>query len=250
MDKYKKIVILILFWMPWSGLFSQDTDTILIQKYEHTLIELFNDMSKYNNDVEREKLNDKITKKLEQLLSIEGSFSYPFDSLRYIGKIISKDKKLRIYTWNLPYINGTHKYFGFIQYYPPKEKNFRVIYRPAQNRDKEAILKFEIECKKTEPEVYISEYNNLRRKLPSINFNKRKDFKIVLALVDNKIVGLLSMSWYFDYERNCKVGVIPGLWVLKSYRMAGIGKGLIKFAKEKFRTLEVGRIELVENRVN
>ena len=116
MDKYKKIVILILFWMPWSGLFSQDTDTILIQKYEHTLIELFNDMSKYNNDVEREKLNDKITKKLEQLISIEGSFSYPFDSLRYIGKIISKDKKLRIYTWNLPYINGTHKYFGFIRY--------------------------------------------------------------------------------------------------------------------------------------
>lgn len=127
----------------------------------------------------------------------------------------------------------------------PKKRNFQVIYRSAKNRDKKAILKFEIECEKTEPEVYISEYNNLRKKLPSINFNKRKDFKVVLALADNKIVGELSMSWYFDYERNCKVGVIPGLWVLKSYHMAGIGRGLIDFAKKKFKRLKVRRIELI-----
>ena len=128
MDKYKNIVILILFWIPAPGLFSQNTDATSIQEYEQKLSELFNDMSKYNNDIEKEKINNKIIKKFEQLLSIEGSFSYPFDSLRHVGKISSKDNKLRIYTWNLPYINGTHKYFGFIQYYPPREKSF-LLYK-------------------------------------------------------------------------------------------------------------------------
>ncbi len=134
MDNYKGIVILIILVIPSSGLFSQNTDTILICEYEQVLIELFNDMSKYNNDIEREKLNNKITGKFEQLLSIEGSFSYPFDSLKHIGKIVSQDKKLRIYTWNLPYMNGTHKYFGFIQYYPPKEKSF-LLYKLIDSRD-------------------------------------------------------------------------------------------------------------------
>jgi ribosomal protein S18 acetylase RimI-like enzyme len=127
----------------------------------------------------------------------------------------------------------------------PKNRVFHVVYRTAINRDKDAILKFEIECEKTEPEVYISEYDDLQKKLPSIDFDKRKDFEIVLASVDNKIVGLLSMSWYFDYERNCRVGVIPGLWVLKPYRVAGIGKGLMLFAREMCKKLNVQRIELV-----
>jgi hypothetical protein len=134
MDKYKNIVILLLILIPASVLFSQNPDTTLIHEYEQRLSEMFNVMSVYNNDSKREKINDEIIEKFEQLLKIEGSFSYPFDSLRNIGKIVSKDNKLRIYTWNLPYMNGTHKYFGFIQYYPPKEKSF-LLYKLIDNSD-------------------------------------------------------------------------------------------------------------------
>jgi hypothetical protein len=134
MDKYKNIVILLLILIPASVLFSQNPDTTLIHEYEQRLSEMFNVMSDYNNDSKREKINDEIIEKFEQLLKIEGSFSYPFDSLRNIGKIVSKDNKLRIYTWNLPYMNGTHKYFGFIQYYPPKEKSF-LLYKLIDNSD-------------------------------------------------------------------------------------------------------------------
>ena len=127
MDKYKNIFVLILFCMPVFCSFSQNTDTLSIHKYEQTLNELFSNMSG-NNDIERERINNMIVDNMEQVLSIEGSFSYPFDSLKNIGKIVSPDNKLRIFTWNLPYINGTHKYFGFIQYYPPNENEF-LLYK-------------------------------------------------------------------------------------------------------------------------
>jgi ribosomal protein S18 acetylase RimI-like enzyme len=107
------------------------------------------------------------------------------------------------------------------------------------------MLGFEIECEKTEPEIYTSEHNSLRKKLQSINFGETKNFEVVLALANNKVVGELSIGYYFDYERNCKVGVIPGLWVLKPYRMAGIGRSLIDFAKKRLKELGFRRIELI-----
>jgi len=33
-----------------------------------------------------------------------------------LGKITSADGKIRIYTWNLPWTDGTNTYFGFLQY--------------------------------------------------------------------------------------------------------------------------------------
>lgn len=128
MNRYKSIVIFILFCVSLSGLFSQNTDTTLINKYEKILFQLFDSISSYNNDFKKERINNEIINTFEKVLAIEGTFSYSFDSLRYVGKITSNDNKLRIYTWNLPYINGTHKYFGFIQYYPPGEKNF-LLYK-------------------------------------------------------------------------------------------------------------------------
>lgn len=83
---------------------------------------------------------------------------------------------------------------AFVKSQIPSKKKFRVIYKLAKNSDKDAILDFEIECEKTEPEVYISDYSNIREKLHSISFDRMKDFKFVLALVDNKVVGELSMG--------------------------------------------------------
>lgn len=144
-----------------------------------------------------------------------------------------------------PYYEWDSKKEAFIKSHKPRRKNFQVLYRVAKNSDKNAILNFEIECEKTEPEVYLSKYSNVRKKLQSISFDRMNDFKLVLALVDNKVVGELSMGWYFNYETNCKVGVIPGLWVLKPYRMANIGRGLVDFAKKEFKELGVKRIELI-----
>ncbi len=129
----------------------------------------------------------------------------------------------------------------------PKKRNFHLIYRLAKNRDKEAISKFEIECIKSEPDIYlqIPDFKNFKKKLKSVNFNQAKDFAVAIALVNRKVVGLLSMSWFFDYDTKCRIGLITDIWVLKSYRIAGVGTGLLNFAKETFKRLAIKRIELI-----
>jgi hypothetical protein len=67
--------------------------------------------------------NAKLIAEFENTLKLEGSFSYPFDSIRHIGKITSNDQLLRIFTWNIVKADGTHKQFGFIQYlFKPQKK--------------------------------------------------------------------------------------------------------------------------------
>lgn len=51
---------------------------------------------------------------LRQALEMEGAFDYPFDSLNFIGRLDAPDKAFRIFNWNIPMNDGTHKYYGFI----------------------------------------------------------------------------------------------------------------------------------------
>lgn len=50
------------------------------------------------------------------MLETEGSFAYPWDSLKSIGKMTSPDGLFRIYGWNVPLSGGKNRYFGLIQF--------------------------------------------------------------------------------------------------------------------------------------
>ena len=129
MSKFKNILLIkSLIFISICGIYAQSSDTVLIQKYEYLLQGLFDSISNNTNDSENEQVNKTIIENLEQVLIIDGSFTYSFDSLENLGKISSSDGKLRIYTWNLPYFNGTHKYFGFIQFVP-KRKTDILLYK-------------------------------------------------------------------------------------------------------------------------
>jgi len=54
---------------------------------------------------------------LDTLLSLPESFSYGWDSLksRTISILVSPDKKVKLYTWNLILKDGSFKHFGFLQ---------------------------------------------------------------------------------------------------------------------------------------
>jgi len=69
-------------------------------------------------------INQKIIDLFTIILEDDDSFKYPFDSLGNIGKIISPDKKVRIYTWNLAFSDGTHHYYGFVQHFSKSEKKY------------------------------------------------------------------------------------------------------------------------------
>jgi hypothetical protein len=122
------ILFLFLFSIsiPAGNFISHNTDSASVNRNEQVLDSLFNSLYNAGNNSERERINNEIIIKFEKVLSIKESFSFPFDSLNNIGKILSPDKKLRLFTWNIPFSDGTHKYCGFIQYYPPKAKDFNV----------------------------------------------------------------------------------------------------------------------------
>ncbi|MBL7112301.1 MAG: hypothetical protein ISS19_10220 [Bacteroidales bacterium] len=76
---------------------------------------------------QRMQLNDSILFSFESVLISYESFEYAFDSLKRTGRIYSPDKKFRIITWNIPWQDGTHTYYGFIQYPLKKEKRCEII---------------------------------------------------------------------------------------------------------------------------
>lgn len=62
-----------------------------------------------------------------EVLQKEGSFYYPFDSLFPMGKVVSQDGLLRIFSWYSVAADGSHVQYGLMQYYS-KEKKKVLLY--------------------------------------------------------------------------------------------------------------------------
>jgi hypothetical protein len=58
--------------------------------------------------------NQKFLGLMREALNMEGAFDFGFDSLTFIGRLTAPDKAFRIFNWNMPMDDGTHKYFAFI----------------------------------------------------------------------------------------------------------------------------------------
>ena len=71
-------------------------------------------------------LNKNITRIFESYLSKSEAFINPIDSVKNIGLIKSPNDQLIIYTWNIPFNDGTHKYFGYIHYYNKRSKEYKL----------------------------------------------------------------------------------------------------------------------------
>jgi hypothetical protein len=83
---------------------------------EGKLAGAFEELYTETNDQQRIAKSAALQEYFGSLLTKPDYFHYPFDSLKWVGKIISPDKKIRIITWNVPLSDGTHRYFGFIQH--------------------------------------------------------------------------------------------------------------------------------------
>jgi len=71
---------------------------------------------KQKTDSGRLAANDIFLLKLQSVLKSKSPVSVTLDSIKGITIAISDDKKMRIFTWNLPLSDGSNKYFGFIQF--------------------------------------------------------------------------------------------------------------------------------------
>jgi hypothetical protein len=103
------------FLSVFSQIKSQQKDMIVFRNYEDSCIRYFKELRIADNDDEKVAVNAKITCLFKQMLPVNGSFDYPFDSLHNVGRLYAPDKSFRIITWNIVFNNGDYKCFGFIQ---------------------------------------------------------------------------------------------------------------------------------------
>ncbi len=64
---------------------------------------------------------------LDQAIHLPGSFDYPFDSIKILGKLKSPDKRFRMYNWNLPKSDGTNISFCFLQVYNKSKDQYETF---------------------------------------------------------------------------------------------------------------------------
>ncbi|MEN8121966.1 MAG: hypothetical protein ABFS35_16570 [Bacteroidota bacterium] len=94
-----------------------------IGQLEDSIQSLFTKIIATKNDNDKLKYNSEIEKLFNEVLLKKSTFEHPFHKLKNVSKLSSDDGLLRIFTWNLPYNNGTYEYFGFIQV---KSKNKHI----------------------------------------------------------------------------------------------------------------------------
>lgn len=89
-----------------------------LQKKEKEIKALFDQIIETDTkDSTRIAVNLLIKQKVAEALKDSDSFFYPFDSLRYLGKIYSDDYNIRIYTWCCEMEDMSYTYYGFIHDY-------------------------------------------------------------------------------------------------------------------------------------
>jgi hypothetical protein len=96
---------------------------------------LFTRMAASTADADKKRINDSIVSLMEVSLQISGSMDYPFARLTKMGKISSTDGKIRIYTWNLPWADGTNTYFGYLQYKAKSTGEIKQVFLNDKSAD-------------------------------------------------------------------------------------------------------------------
>ncbi len=112
---YLSFSISIIFYT--INLWSQSSETL------KTNINLILANIKYiPSDSERIESGKNVQMMLDSLLRFPENFGDELKNIKYLGKIISPDKKLALITYNIPLTSGTHRFFGIIQMAPENKQ--------------------------------------------------------------------------------------------------------------------------------
>lgn len=97
-----------------SLLYSVSSSAQTLPVAEKQLASWFDSMRQTTDYSQRVAYNDSIKQLFTQVLHQSESFVYPFDSLKFVGKVLSDDALMRVYTWNILGDSGS-LFNGFIQ---------------------------------------------------------------------------------------------------------------------------------------
>ncbi len=122
-------------------------DLLNFQQAEDSLVKMIRVMVEERDLPKKMSFNNHFKDFFQSVLERDSSFHYPFDSLIHIGKLKSSDGIVKVFTWNVPTMNGMHKYYGFIQ---TRINEKTAVYPLYDERDKFEIPQLEV----TSPEKW------------------------------------------------------------------------------------------------
>ena len=115
-----------IFTIPMTA-FSQKK---LFLAYEDSLMRIAPSILQGKNNAQRQLANEKFLDFWEPVLDESKSIKYPFDSLKTVSILTSKDNKVRLINWVIPQDNGRYRYQAIVQYFNYQNK-YKVAYLEA-----------------------------------------------------------------------------------------------------------------------
>lgn len=111
MKKYSTLLLLICLLY---NLQAQNNSTLY--QLQDSLLQITKKLYKASNDEQKKMYNTQLLQTFEQAINEPNSLLFEFDSLKNdIGILLSPDKQFKIINWNIPWEDGTHSFYGFIQ---------------------------------------------------------------------------------------------------------------------------------------
>ncbi|HPX74989.1 MAG TPA: hypothetical protein PLW77_00240 [Bacteroidales bacterium] len=155
------------------------------------IAELFIQIENEKTDTKKIEINQHLIEYLESFLAKSESFSADYSKIKKLSVLMSDDKLLKIYTWNLAFQNGSSKYFGFLQYKPSGKINLFFLNDKNYNSEND-----------TDPRLYQSNtewygviyYEIVTKKWNSKTYYTLLGYDAADFLINRKVVETL----YFD----------------------------------------------------
>lgn len=109
--KMKHFLILLILTATGSNLFSSNPDSLFIFRIDSIAQRLYTDQP----DSIKIKANTIIRNEIAEFLQTQQSLSFPYDSLKFVKTVAPADLSFRLLTWTVPFEEGKHGYYGFLQ---------------------------------------------------------------------------------------------------------------------------------------
>jgi hypothetical protein len=126
--------LLLLF----SVLISQQTFAMSAADAEKAIFDYYTRLSKSTSDEQSDSLSNEIRKTFIAAFEDPATFDHAFESLQ-MCKLISSDRRIRLFNWNQPYQDGRHKFYCFVLVKEKKKETFQWTELIDDERETEKI---------------------------------------------------------------------------------------------------------------
>ena len=105
-----------------------------LKSLELQMVSVLKDLRSAQDDASRRSSSEALLTLLREAVNTEGCFNYPFEEVKGMGILMSSDRKLKLFNWNVPLEDQTHEYHCLILHRPEKKSDLTNIYELHQTR--------------------------------------------------------------------------------------------------------------------